>query len=262
MSKFPATGKFAADGQIDLGFNGTTFLAKNKNAYISIAMPRLTGDWISKGFLRFKAFVTNFSRSSETEYTEDTFAVAQSPRAIKGPITNQINLQFEVPSQTYNEARVNFTKINSLCRFFLNSRKKYNTTDKKWEDTHDMKKFTHNPDYFTTYILFSNFIHNIEYGVAEDFNAETYDEVVERGQKSIITDFSFEFDVEGGFFEGDSQVSSLDEGKLFPKNLKVSLSITPIVEQLYAGTNKITPFSGYNTGDEPVNYPFGIDYRK
>ena len=250
----PSTAKFGDEALIDLGRNGTTILAQEKNSYISFAIPKIKGDGFSQGFIRFKAFISDFSRSAESEYEEASFSVATAPRAIKGPVKNNISLTFEVPSQTLNEARINLTRINALCRFFLTDKQK-------------LKDHLHNPDDYTVYVLFSNFIHNFGTGGSTKFSAETYNEVVEHGQESILIDFSFEIDLEAGMFEGDPKASSRDDGKLFPKNMKISMTLSPVIEDITlenAGVGFIAyGDDGYKPSDierTPFNYPFGIDY--
>ena len=262
MSKKPITAAFTRQRSLDLGDNGSESLAINKNHYISIAVPR------SELFIRFKSFITDYSRSAESEYEETTFAVATSPRAIKGPVKNKIKIAFEVPSQTLNEARVNLLKVQKFCRFFLSA---------EFGKDNDLDHFTHNPEYYTVYILFANFIHGLNDGEAKNFHAETYDDVINYGQKCIIDDFSFEFDLGVGMFEGGDAVS-WGLGKFFPKSMKIDLSLTPMVESVtidgygyVADENKNASFIGYGGGwsadaatDEdvwkPLNYPFGIDY--
>lgn len=236
---------FGDQGKIDQGSNGSERLAIDKNGHISIGLPKVNK------FLKFKAFVTDFSRTAESSYEEEAFAVSDSPRYIKGAIKNQIKLTFDVPAQSMNEARINLQRVQELCRFFLSSRE-------------DLKKFTHNPEYYTVYVQFSNFIH--KYGGLKGMS-DTYEEVVKHGEKCIFTGFSFEIDVESGFFEGDENIDSEDKGKLIPKKMSITMELTPIVEDVKkkdpSAIQFFEKFSKAETAlsDVDVQYPFGIDYE-
>ena len=224
---------------IDQGSNGSEALAIDKNQQISIGLPKV------KKLLKFKAFVTDYSRSVESSYEEEAFAVSDSPRYIKGAVKSQIKLSFDIPSHSMNEARINMQRVQEMCRFFLSSRE-------------DLKKFTHNPEYYTVYVLFSNFIYGFE---SDALVANSYDEVVRRGQKCVFTGLSFDIDVESGFYEGDKNVDTEDEGKLLPKKMSLTMELTPIIENVKKDISDIKFFDRFsNESEEQVVYPFGIDY--
>ena len=231
----PLNQAFGAEGRFTQGSNGSEALAINKNGHISIGLPK------TSKLLKFKAFVTDYSRSAESEYEQENFSVSDSPRFIKGVVRNQIKLSFDIPSHSMNEARINLQRVQELCRFFLSN-------------TDDLKKFTHNPEYYTVYMLFSNFIHSM---AATAVVADSYKEVKTRGEKCVFTGFSFEIDIESGFFAGDVDVDDEDVGKLIPKKMSVTMELTPIIEN----NSYYEKFS--KEEDVPsVPYPFGINYKR
>mgnify|MGYP003651961115 FL=1 len=231
----PLNQAFGTEGRLDQGSNGSEALAINKNGHISIGLPE------TNKLLKFKAFVTDYSRSTESSYEQDNFSVSDSPRFIKGVVKNQIKLSFDIPSHSMNEARINLQRVQELCRFFLSN-------------TVDLKEFTHNPEYYTVYILFSNFIHSMG---AVAIVADSYSEVKTRGEKCVFTGFSFEIDIESGFFEGDINIDTEDDGKLIPKKMSVTMELTPIIEvdSYYEKFSKEDDI-------ESMPYPFGINYKR
>jgi len=193
MAKKPLTARFGNEGETELGFNGSVYYAENKNAQISFAIPKYKGHHELDGqeFIRFKAFIANYSRKAVGSYEETAFAIAEAPRVIKSTVEHTISLSFEAPAQSYNESRANLQKIQLLCQFFKSS---FNRN----------MQFTHDPEKYAIYVLFSNFIHGLgEDNKATKFEAENYEDVIDHGQKCIITGFSFNFDLETGFFDGN-----------------------------------------------------------
>ena len=197
------------NGEIQQGLNGSEALAIQRNEQISIGLPKV------KKLLKFKSFITNFSRTTESAYEEAGFAVATSPRVIKGAITNKIVLSFDVPSQSINEARINLNKVQELCRVFMSF-------------TGELRTFTHNPMDYTVYVLFSNLISGEKYNSAP---ANTYNDLVANGGlECVFTGFSFDIDVEAGFYEGAASNDPRDLGKLIPKKMNLTLELTPFTE--------------------------------
>ena len=227
---------------ISQGMNGSEALAIQQNEQIVIGLPK------SEKMLKFKAFITNFSRTTESAYEEGAFAVATSPRVIKGAITNKIILSFDVPSQSINEARINLNKVQELCRVFMSSNA-------------DLRDFTHNPTYYTVYVLFSNLICGDEYAGQPIDKFE--DLLGEGGLECVFTGFSFDIDVEAGFYEGAASNDNRDVGKLIPKKMNLSLELTPFTEsrKTKEGETKqrtIKRFTDLQGQEE--SWPFGIDY--
>ena len=235
------------NGEIQQGLNGSEALAIQRNEQISIGLPKV------KKLLKFKSFITNFSRTTESAYEEAGFAVATSPRAIKGAITNKMVLSFDVPSQSINEARINLNKVQELCRVFMSF-------------TGELRTFTHNPMDYTVYVLFSNFICGENYyGQPVDNFDELSSEI---GLECIFTGFSFDIDVEVGFYEGVASNDPRDVGKLIPKKINLTLELTPFSERSTFGerVSEVEALGGRTIerftkkeGQE-INWPFGIDY--
>jgi hypothetical protein len=201
---------------IPQGVNGSEALAIQQNEQIVIGLPK------TKKMLKFKSFITNFSRTTESAYEEGAFAVATSPRVIKGAITNKIILSFDLPSQSINEGRVNLNKVQELCRVFMSS-------------SEDLRKFTHNPTFYTVFVLFSNLICGDLY-LGQQIN--TFGELIQNGGlECVFTGFSFDIDVEAGFYEGASSNDNRDVGKLIPKKMNLTLELTPFTESRRAQVN-------------------------
>ncbi len=273
MATTPWTGRIQnEDPDLPLGYNGSVSYAENKNALICFAIPKFKVNSTTRGmvppemderkFVRFKAFVSEYSRKAVGNYEEKAFAIAEAPRVIKSTVEHTINLTFDAPSQSYNESRANLEKVQTLCQIFKSSRERN-------------EQFAHDPGKYAIYVLFSNFIHGLgEDNKATKFDAKNYEEVIDHGQKCIITGFSFDFDLESGFFEGNAHYDPNDDGKLFPKNITISFELSPIIETNHDDDNKKTSnFLGFggdsadptaNNADKPewtpMNYPFGIDY--
>lgn len=241
---------FGNDGKIPQGKDGSEILASKKNYSISIGLPRI------KRLLKFKSFVTDFSRSSESGYEEEGFAIATSPRAIKGPVKNDITISFDIPSVTLNEGRINLRKIQDLSRVFLS-------------ENDNLNKFSHNPEYYVIYVCFSNFISKAGVGA---FDPENYKDIRDNGEKCIFKNFSFEIDVEAGFYEGIAFETTppvkLDLGKIIPKKLSVTMELTPIINNLKLDNKKGTTahilprFVEDKKDNKDITFPFGIDFSR
>ena len=188
------------------GKNGSGDLAKNKNYTISIGIPD-TGE--GNKFMQFKAFVTDFGRMAQSGYEESLFAIADSPRYIRGPVSHQIRVAFDIPAHSVNEAQINLQRVQELCRVFLNS-----------GITGDNYSFL--SDKYIVHVLFANLIHKVNSGNALEFSAANFEQVKDRGEKCLITDFQLDFEPTDGFFEW--------KGKLLPKKMSVSLLMTPMIE--------------------------------
>ncbi len=237
---------FGNDGIVAQGKDGSEILASQKNYSISIGLPRINR------LLKFKSFVTDFSRSSESGYEEEGFALATSPRAIKGPVKNDITISFDIPSVTLNEGRINLRKIQDLSRVFLS-------------EIDNLNKFSHNPEYYVIYVCFSNFISKAGVGA---FDPENYEAIRDNGEKCIFKNFSFEIDVGAGFYEGDKAADPRDQGKFIPKKLSVTMELTPIINNLKQDNKKGTTahilprFVEDKKDNKDIAFPFGIDFSR
>ena len=246
--------------EYEQGINGSEAIVIDKHQYIAIGIPE------GQKFIKLKSFVTSYSRTAEGQYEDGYFAAADSPRFIKGPVKHNIKLGVDIVSQSYNEARVNLQRAQELCRVFLTN------IDRK-------KDQTHNPESLSIHVLFNNFIFNLG---TSDFVASNFEEVKQRGEKCIFTNFSLNFSIEEGFFAGDNTVDDRDLGKLFPKKMSIEFELRPIIEEAarigangQRGNNnavwkRFEPesendamYNRINELDPTVSiYPFGIDYSR
>ena len=270
LSKFGNEGK--SDKWSGQGKNASETYTVDREKYIAIGVP------VTNQFLKFKAFITDFSRLTQTNYEENLYATAKAPRYIKGAIENQIRISFDVPAHSVNEARLNLEKIQYMCQNFLSVRE-------------GMEGYSRISNQYTIHVLFSNLIHKVG---SKNFTADNFSEVETRGEECIFTDFSFEIDTESGFFEGDASYGGL--GKLIPRKVSITMGLVPIIkkttteteaefierynntpgldpatprekklESYQAGkkSNTVNPFPYFSDNmkrGEELAYPFGIEY--
>ena len=239
--------------EIDQGKNGSEALAI-AGAQICIGIPRKNRGFSDDILLKFKGFITDFSRTTESDYEEAAFSVSNSPRVIKGVVKNKISLSFDVPSQSINEARINLRKVQELCRFFLTSNA-------------ELQEYTHNPDRYTIFVKYANLISALSPSTAK---TDTYDQITKGGERCIFTEFSFEIDVESGFYEGIEEADTRDVGKFIPKKMSITLGLVPIIETKINDERIEGIWSRFPQVEEggpaafrglAEEYPFGIDYK-
>lgn len=154
--------------------------------------------------VRFKAFLSQFDDQYQTEFSqEQVFGRMDSIQAYRGT-TRQINLAWDVPSSTIEEAEAHMDKCSTLMTMLYPVYTKAATGA-------DGKVMTAPPIFK---IKFANLITNTANGTSAGG-------VEESGLFGTISGFSYAPDLESGFF-------NVGDGKILPQTISLSCLFTVI----------------------------------
>ena len=191
--------------------DGSDSYANERDYYIHIR--RRIGN--SKVHVKFKAFVTAFSDTYDPDYEEEPGKISENGKVFTF-LSRKITLSFDIVASTYEEAKLNLTRLSQFGRLFY--------PDQAGKNTNKAPKFE---------IRFANLIRGMY--------SSSY-------LSGYIEQFTFEPDFESGIFERHRAI--------VPKVYKMNIEFTPYHENKTNkdGTATMNWLNGkWNYG---YNYPY------
>lgn len=171
--------------------------------------------------LAFKGFLESYNLKLNNEYKiEDT---SGNKKVTKGASLFEYNISISVPSYSVNEGMNNLAKFQELERIFSISLSKYSELQSTGTNFIDPK----------VYVAFSNLIQNGKYSLGSSVKFPHNEEAAMR---CVVKDFTFQPDLEMGFFEFNSN--------FIPKFYTLNLLIVPIMLNTITG---ILTMNGFNS---------------
>lgn len=200
--------------------DGADVYANNRDYYIYIDRQDIGMS------VKFKAFVTSFVDSFDPEYTAEQGTIGDPVRQLTS-ITRRTSLSFDILASTYEEGKLNLTRMSNLAR----------ATYPNYQQVSGSLSAPEAPVFG---VKFANLIRGPR--------STAY-------QNGYIEKFSFEPDLESGVFEGS--------GGIVPKVIKMSMEFLPYHTLPFkAGGGAATTIAGpgYVNGQWQYgyNYPYGF----
>jgi hypothetical protein len=192
--------------------------------------------------VKFKAFITQFDDQYQTEFSqEQVYGRMDAIQSYRGT-TRQINLSWDVPSSTEQEASQHMKRCSKLMNMLYPVYSKVKTDNKSGGG-----KVMSAPPIFK--MKFANLITNAQNpsgGSIED-----------SGLFGTISGFSYTPDMESGFFN----VVAGNETRILPQTISLSCTFT-VIHTHDLGWEKGSSDDGTSLRQAVENYPYGVSDDK
>lgn len=200
--------------------------------------------------VQFPAFLTSFTDDFKSSWSPTTVLGKMDPISKFKNTTRTLNLGFDIPNESIDEAKRNMQKIDALIKGM------YPVYNSEKKDEGMGTYIISSPPMFR--VKFANLIYNASKAL-EDPNISSNS--LDDGLLCYIPDFKFNPDIPSGFF--------INSNEVYPKLIKVSLTINAVHEHPL-GNIKIseqqkgatTPRLQKDNSSIDYSFPHGYDNRQ
>lgn len=191
--------------------------------------------------VKFKAFITQFDDQYQTEFNqEQVYGRMDAIQSYRGT-TRQINLSWDVPSSSEEEAKVHMSRCSTLMNML------YPVYSKSGTGTGDTDgKVISAPPIFR--MKFANLIASTSSGAAGGG-------VAQNGLFGTISGFSYSPDFDSGFFIFEEEGAS--DSTVIPQTISLSCTFT-VIHTHDLGWEQATNENGAATVQANEMYPYGV----